>query len=54
MELFFSVLQKIVLDTKRADTGERLRLAIVTWIETSYNRRRRPWGHDASGPVCTT
>ncbi len=41
MESFFSLLQKNVLDTRRWDTREELRLAIVTWIETKYNRRRR-------------
>ncbi|SMC56612.1 Integrase core domain-containing protein [Janibacter indicus] len=41
MESFFSLLQKNVLDTQRWDTREDLRLAIVTWIETKYNRRRR-------------
>jgi transposase InsO family protein len=41
MESFFSLLQKNVLDTRRWDTREQLRLAIVTWIETKYNRRRR-------------
>ncbi len=41
MESFFSLLQKNVLDTKRWETREDLRLAIVTWIETKYNRRRR-------------
>jgi putative transposase len=30
-----------VLDTRRWETREELRLAIVTWIETKYNRRRR-------------
>jgi transposase InsO family protein len=34
MESFFSLLQKNVLDTRRWDTREELRLAIVTWIET--------------------
>lgn len=38
---FFSLLQKNVLDTHRWDTREELRLAIVTWIETKYHRRRR-------------
>ena len=42
MESFFSLLQKNVLDTKRWSTREELRLAIVVWIETKYNRRRRP------------
>ena len=41
MESFFALLQKNVLDTRRWDTREELRLAIVTWIETKYNRRRR-------------
>jgi len=41
MESFFSLLQKNVLDRRRWDTREELRLAIVTWIETKYNRRRR-------------
>jgi putative transposase len=41
MESFFSLLQKNVLDTRRWETREKLRLAIVTWIETKYNRRRQ-------------
>ncbi len=41
MESFFSLLQKNVLNTQRWDTREELRLAIVAWIETKYNRRRR-------------
>jgi putative transposase len=41
MESFFSLLQKNVLDTKGWETREELRMAIVTWIETKYNRRRR-------------
>jgi transposase InsO family protein len=41
MESFFSLLQKNVLNTRRWDTRDDLRLAIVTWIETKYNRRRR-------------
>jgi transposase InsO family protein len=41
MESFFSLLQKNVLDTQRWRTREDLRLAIVTWIERTYNRRRR-------------
>ena len=41
MESFFSLLQKNVLDTRRWETREELRLAIVLWIETKYNRRRR-------------
>jgi putative transposase len=37
----FSQLHKNVLDTRRWEAREELRLAIVTWIETKYNRRRR-------------
>jgi putative transposase len=41
MESFFSLLQKNVLNTRRWETREELRMAIVVWIETKYNRRRR-------------
>ncbi|MEZ0367433.1 IS3 family transposase [Mycobacterium sp. pUA109] len=41
MESFFSLLQKNVLNRRRWDTREQLRLAIVTWIERTYHRRRR-------------
>ncbi len=41
MESFFSLLQKNVLDLRRWDSREELRLAIISWIETKYNRRRR-------------
>jgi putative transposase len=41
MESFFSLLQKNVLDRQRWETREELRLAIVTWIERTYHRRRR-------------
>ncbi|WP_245920951.1 IS3 family transposase [Brachybacterium timonense] len=41
MESFFSLLQKNVLDRKRWRTREELRIAIVTWIERTYHRRRR-------------
>jgi len=41
MESFFSLLQKNALNTRRWDTREEVRLAIVTWIETKYNRLRR-------------
>ncbi len=41
MECFFALLQNSVLNTKRWETREELRLAIVIWIETKYNRRRR-------------
>jgi hypothetical protein len=41
MESFFSLLQKNVLDRRRWDTREELRIAIVAWIERTYHRRRR-------------
>lgn len=41
MESFFSLLQKNMLNTRRWETREELRLAMVTWIEAKYNRRRR-------------
>jgi transposase InsO family protein len=41
MESFFSLLQKNVLDRQRWATREELRIAIVTWIERTYHRRRR-------------
>ena len=41
MESFFALLQKNVLDRRRWDTRDELRIAIVTWIERTYHRRRR-------------
>ncbi len=41
MESFFSLLQKNVLNTRTWTTRDELRIAIVTWIERTYNRRRR-------------
>jgi transposase InsO family protein len=41
MESFFSLLQKNVLNQRSWATREELRIAIVTWIERTYNRRRR-------------
>lgn len=41
MESFFSLLQKNVLNRQTWATREQLRIAIVTWIERTYNRRRR-------------
>ena len=40
-ESFFSLLQKNVLDRRSWATREELRIAIVTWIERTYHRRRR-------------
>jgi putative transposase len=41
MESFFNLLQKNVLNRRRWDTREQLRIGIVTWIEGTYHRRRR-------------
>jgi putative transposase len=39
MESFFAL--KNVLDRQRWITRDELRLAIITWIERTYHRRRR-------------
>jgi len=41
MESFFALLQKNVLDRQRWESRDQLRLAIITWIERTYHRRRR-------------
>lgn len=41
MESFFGLLQRNVLDRRLWNTREQLRIAIVTWIERTYHRRRR-------------
>lgn len=41
MESFFALLQKNVLNTRAWATRLELRLAIVTWVEATYHRRRR-------------
>jgi transposase InsO family protein len=41
MDSFFSLLQENVLDRRIWDTREERRIAIVTWIERTYHRRRR-------------
>lgn len=51
MESFFSLLQKNVLDRRRWDTREQLRIAIVTWIERTYHRRRRQAGLGRLTPI---
>ena len=40
MESFFSLLQRNVLDRRSWATRDELRIAIVTWIERTYHRRR--------------
>ena len=41
MESFFALLQKNVLNRHSWATRDEVRLAIITWIERTYNRRRR-------------
>ncbi|QXT62463.1 IS3 family transposase [Tessaracoccus palaemonis] len=41
MESFFALLQKNVLNRRRWHTRHELRIAIVTWTERTYHRRRR-------------
>ncbi|GAA2026736.1 hypothetical protein GCM10009756_17390 [Pseudokineococcus marinus] len=41
MESFFALLQKNVLDRRTWATRQDLRIAMVTWIERTYHRRRR-------------
>ncbi|UPK61725.1 IS3 family transposase (plasmid) [Rhodococcus pyridinivorans] len=41
MESFFSLLQKNVLDRQPWAIRNELRIAIITWIERTYHRRRR-------------
>ena len=45
MESFFALLQKNVLNRGSWATREELRIAIVTWIERTYHRRRRQASH---------
>jgi transposase InsO family protein len=51
MESFFSLLQKNVLDRKTWATREQLRLAIVSWIEGKYHRKRRQRGLGRLTPI---
>ena len=51
MESFFSLLQKNVLNRRSWATREELRIAIVTWIERTYHRRRRQAGLGRLTPV---
>jgi transposase InsO family protein len=51
MESFFSRLQKNVLNRQAWATRDELRLAIITWIERTYHRRRRQRGLGRLTPV---
>jgi len=41
MESFYALLQQNVLSRRTWETREDIRIAIVTWIERTYDRRRR-------------
>ena len=51
MESFFALLQKNVLNKRRWQTREELRLEIVIWIERTYHRRRRQRGLGRLTPI---
>ena len=51
MESFFSLLQKNVLNRRHWTTRDELRIAIVTWIERTYHRRRRQAGLSRLTPI---
>ena len=51
MESFFALLQKNVLDRRPWATRQDLRIAIVTWIERTYHRRRRQAALNRLTPV---
>ena len=51
MESFFALLQNNVLDRRTWPTRDELRIAIVTWIERTYHRRRRQTGLGRLTPV---
>jgi transposase InsO family protein len=51
MESFFALLQKNVLDRKRWESREELRLEIITWIERTYPRRHRQRGLGRLTPI---
>ena len=51
MESFFALLQKNVLNRRRWHTRHDLRIAIVTWTERTYHRRRRQDGLGRLTPI---
>jgi transposase InsO family protein len=51
MESVFALLQKNVLDRQRWESRDQLRLAIITWIERTYHRRRRQRRLDRLTPI---
>ena len=51
MESFFALLQKNVPDRQRWATRQDLRIAIITWTERTYHRRRRQDGLGRLTPI---
>ena len=51
MESFFALLQKNVFDKEKWRTRQGLRLAMVTWIDWTYHRRRRQRGLGQLTPI---
>jgi transposase InsO family protein len=51
MESFFGLLQNNVLDRRAWATRDELRIAIITWIERTYHRRRRQAGLGRLTPI---
>ncbi|GAA3882691.1 hypothetical protein GCM10022243_54100 [Saccharothrix violaceirubra] len=51
MESFFALPRNNVLDRRTWSTREELRIAIVTWIERTYHRRRRQAALGRLAPV---
>jgi putative transposase len=51
MESFFALLQKNVRNKQRWRSRDELRLAILTWIERTYRRRRRQRGLGRLTPI---
>ncbi len=51
MESFFSLLQRNVLDSRNWPTRQELRLAIISWIEGKYHRKRRQRGLGKLTPI---
>lgn len=50
-ESFFALLQKNVLNRQAWATRDDLRIAIVTWIEATYHRRRKQRGLGKLTPI---
>lgn len=51
MESFFALLQNNVLDRQAWKTREDLTVAVISWIETTYHRRRRQRGLGRMTPI---